>query len=108
MSRNQDQSHTPASHNRRKMLAGLLGVSTVVALAPQQWTQPALKRVIVPAHGQAFSIAAGVYTFGFEEVYAEGSSLFYSEITAQISWPGGVGRFWSMWKLLTLILVLVA
>lgn len=64
----------------------MLGASAVATMAPQQWTQPVLKRVVTPAHGQAFSIAAGTYTFTFIEEY--GSDEVY-RVTVTLSWPGG-------------------
>jgi len=87
MSDDHNHRRPPTSPTRRKVLTGLLGASAVAAMAPQQWTQPVLKRMITPAHGQAFSIAAGIYTFQFIEEFLANINT----ITARINWPGGLG-----------------
>jgi len=85
---NPDPSPSPT---RRKLLTGLVAASAVGAIAPQQWTQPVLKRMITPAHGQAVSIAAGRYTARFEVFdFFEDESGCDLNYDAQFSWPGGV------------------
>lgn len=86
---------------------------TAVAMAPQQWKDPVLRRVITPAHGQAVSIAAGTYsvisnidvaTFrdifdnDFQEFDGDSGTICGEAVggasiitTLTFNWPGGVG-----------------
>jgi hypothetical protein len=83
-------SHEPnPSPTRRKLLTGLVAASAVSAMAPQQWTQPVLKRMITPAHGQALSVAAGRYTARLLDDFGDGCSELYSVV---FDWPGGSGE----------------
>jgi len=79
--------NTP-SPTRRTVLTGMLGASTVVALAPAHWSKPVLNRMITPAHGQAVSIAAGRYSFT-AIIYDIGGCAITANFS--INWPGGVG-----------------
>jgi len=84
---NQNTLESSPSPTRRKLLTGLVAASAVSAMAPQQWTQPVLKRMITPAHGQALSIAAGTYTGNFSFPITDlGCSL---SLDIEYVWPGG-------------------
>jgi hypothetical protein len=83
---NQKHLDSSLSTARRKLLIGLTSASAVVAAAPNQWTQPVLKRMITSAHGQAVSIAAGRYTAQFSRVTATCTLV----IEIVFDWPGGI------------------
>ncbi|GJL81594.1 MAG: hypothetical protein DHS20C01_12280 [marine bacterium B5-7] len=47
------QNETTSNPSRRKLLKALTAGGAVAAVAPSEWTKPALKSVMLPAHAQS-------------------------------------------------------
>lgn len=69
--------------SKRTVLKGSAALIGAAAVAPQEWSKPVLNRLVTPAHAQAVSVGAGVYSFNIE--------MGDEEIFFSFFWPGGGG-----------------
>lgn len=67
--------------SKRTVLKGSAALIGAAAVAPQEWSKPVLNRLVTPAHAQAVSVGAGVYSFETGE----------NDVLLSFFWPGGSG-----------------
>ena len=88
-----DQSTDPG---KRRLIKGALLGAGAAAVAPSEWTTPAVRQMFSPAHAQTVSAAAGSYTGKIEVPPDVGEVPGFPEIPEVIvisfDWPGGGGE----------------